>query len=170
MNLPARSRSRRLFSALGSLVLGLFFIAALQTVLGRVRAPDLPAMAPAFALSDLEGGTVALADLEGRTVVLNFWATWCGPCRVEIPSFVRFARDHPEIAVLGVAVDGGAEELRRARDDLGIDYPILLANVATLEAYGVRSLPTTVVVRGDGSVRSAHAGMLFRPQLWWMTR
>lgn len=169
---PATKRPlpHRIVSTLGSLAFFLFLVVALQTVLGRLRAPSLPEQAPAFALPNLEGSTVSLSDFAGRTVVLNFWATWCGPCRVEIPSFTRFAEENPEIPVLGVAVDGSIEELRHARDTLGMGYPVLVADQATLEAYGVKTLPTTVVVRGDGSVRSAHSGMLFRPQLWWMTR
>jgi thiol-disulfide isomerase/thioredoxin len=154
----------------GRIALFVLLFAVLQGGLGWLRAPSLPRQAPPFALPDLEGQTVALSDFAGQTVVLNFWATWCGPCRVEIPSFTRFAEKHPEIPVLGVAVDGSVEELRRARDELAMGYPILVADRATLHAYGVKSLPTTVVVRGDGSVRSAYAGMLFQPQLWWMTR
>lgn len=144
--------------------------AALLFVVGRLRAPSLPEVAPGFALASLDGSTIDLADLRGRTVVLNFWATWCPPCRAEIPSFSRFARRHPEIAVLGIAVDGEPDELRQARERMGIDYPVLRADEATLAAYRVETLPTTVVVDPDGRVRSAHSGMLFGPQLWWLTR
>jgi thiol-disulfide isomerase/thioredoxin len=165
-----RSPLRRILSAFGNLALFLVLYLVLQTTLGWIRAPTLPEQAPAFALFDLEGRKVSLSDFAGQTVVLNFWATWCGPCRIEIPSFARFAEDHPEIPVLGIAVDGGADVLFQARDDLGMSYPVLLADQETLRAYAVTSLPTTVVVRGDGSVRSVHVGMLFRPQLWWMTR
>ena len=163
-------RLRRLARLVGQLVVFGVLVVLLQTLLGWWRAPDLPEQAPAFTLSDLDGRTVRLEDFAGRTVVLNFWATWCGPCRLEIPSFSRFAKTHGDIVVLGVAVDGEVETLRRARHDLGITYPVLRADRATLAAYDVTSLPTTVVVRGDGSIRSAHAGMLFGPQLWWLTR
>lgn len=142
----------------------------MQTALGHLRAPDLPSEAPPFSLPDLDGSLVGLEDFAGQTVVLNFWATWCGPCRLEIPSFSKFATQNPNIPVLGIAIDGEVEQLRAARDNLGISYPILRADVKTLEAYGVSGVPTTVVVRGDGKVRGAHVGPLFRPQLWWMTR
>lgn len=148
----------------------LLLVVVLQTGLGQLRAPSLPPEAPAFTLPDLEGETVALADFAGQTVVLNFWATWCGPCRLEIPSFSKFAQQNPEIPVLGIAIDGAPEQLRSAREDLGISYPILRADRRTLEAYGISGVPTTVVVDGTGQVRSAHVGPLFRPQLWWMTR
>lgn len=164
------SRPRQLVRLVGQLAIFLLLVVLLQTAQGWLRAPDLPERAPAFTLPDLEGGTVRLSDFEGRTVVLNFWATWCGPCRVEIPSFSRFADRHDDTVVLGIAVDGEPEALRRAQDDLGITYPVLRADRQTLAAYDVSSLPTTVVVRGDGTVRSSYAGMLFGPQLWWMTR
>ena len=152
---------------------GLFFLVLLvlfQGFAGWLQAPRLPNEAPAFALADLSGQTVSLEDFAGQTVVLNFWATWCPPCRMEIPSFSRFAEGNPEVPVLGIAVDGGPEELARARDEMGITYPILLADESTLAAYGVRSLPTTVIIRPDGTVKTSYAGMLFRPQLWFLTR
>lgn len=167
---PPQSRMRRLATLAGQLALFGAIALLLQAGLGWWRAPSLPERAPAFALPNLDGDTVALSDFAGRTVVLNFWATWCPPCRVEIPSFRRFAANNPDIVVLGVAVDGEAEALREAQRKLGINYPVIRADAATITAYRVRSLPTTVVVRGDGTVRSAYAGMLFGPHLWWMTR
>ena len=138
--------------------------------IGMMRAPELPDQAPGFTLPDLQGETVALADFSGQTVVLNFWATWCGPCRMEIPAFSEFADTHPEIPVLGIAVDGTAPELRRASKELGITYPVLIADSATKAEYGVETLPTTVVVGADGAVRYAHAGLMLQPQLLWATR
>ena len=83
---------------------------------------------------------------------------------MEMPSFARFAEEHPEIVVLGIAVDGDAATLERARAQLGIPYPILRADPETLAAYGVKSLPTTGVVGPGGEVRSSYSGMLFGPQ------
>jgi thiol-disulfide isomerase/thioredoxin len=164
---PKRKRwSRRLFGIVGWI--GVFVVASLA--MARCQTPTLPHQAPDFALATLDGGTVRLADLRGKTVVLNFWATWCGPCRVEIPTFSAFAKDHPEIAVLGIATDGTAPSLRAARDKLGITYPILLADPETLRRYKIRGIPHTVVINPDGTVRTNHVGVLFRPQLWWMTR
>ena len=167
---PPPSKLRRWSRQAGQWILFLLLIVVLQTGLGRLRAPSLPPDAPDFHLLDLEGRTIALADFAGQTVVLNFWATWCGPCRMEIPSFSKFARQNPQIPVLGIAIDGAPEELRSAREKLGISYPVLRADAQTLEAYGISGVPTTVVVGGNGQVRSAHVGPLFRPHLWWMTR
>lgn len=132
---------------------------------GQLRAPDLPDAAPDFTLQTLEGETVQLSSLKGQTVVLNFWATWCGPCRVEIPQFSSFADANPDIPVLGIATDGTPGELKAASKKLGITYPVLRADAATVKAYGVDTLPTTVIVGPDGTIEAAHAGILTRPQL-----
>jgi len=138
-------------------------------VLGWLRAPDLPHTAPAFALRDLDGRVVSLEEHAGRTVVLNFWATWCGPCRVEIPSFSAYARAHPEVVVLGIAADGPASKLRAFARQHDMAYPVLQGDARVLADYGVTSFPTTVVVRPDGTVKHAHVGPLLRPQLAWLT-
>lgn len=164
-----RKRSRVLRFA-GEALVFVVLLAVLSTVIGRLRAPELPDEAPAFSLQDLEGNVVSLTDLRGRQVVLNFWATWCGPCRVEIPSFSRFARDNPEIAVLGIAVDGTREELARAAEDLGIDYPVLIGTPEIVRRYGASTVPTTVVVDEEGRVKTAHVGVMLGPQLWLATR
>ena len=148
----------------------LLFAIVLFHVVGQLRAPDLPDQAPTFTLQRLDGGTVSLESLRGKTVVLNFWATWCGPCRVEIPSLESFAADHPDIPVLGVATDAGSEGFADKVRDIGIDYTVLLDDGATSKAYGVETLPTTVIISPDGRILDAHSGILTGPQLSWMTR
>lgn len=138
---------------------------AVVSVAGWLRAPALPDQAPEFALPDLQGETVALSDLRGSPVVVNFWATWCGPCRVEAPALSRFADRHPDLVVLGLAADGSAPQLRKARQDLGIRYTILRADRATLEAYRIDTFPTTVFVDAQGQVTTSYTGMLLDPQL-----
>lgn len=133
-----------------------------------LRAPNLDT-APDFSLLDLEGNVVSLSDFEGETVVVNFWATWCAPCRVEAPSFSAFAEAHPDVVVLGVAADGPAPKLKAAKRDLGITYTVLQGDSATIAAYEVGAFPTTVVVNPDGSVRWVHTGMMFRPMIAWST-
>ncbi|MFT5679443.1 MAG: thiol-disulfide isomerase/thioredoxin [Myxococcota bacterium] len=165
-----RSRLQRLGRTAIEWGTTLILIAIAWVGIGMLRAPDLPDQAPGFTLPDLAGQQVSLADFSGQTVVLNFWATWCGPCRMEIPAFSSFADDNPEIPVLGIAVDGTAPELRRASSELGITYPVLIADAATKARYGVETLPTTVVVGEDGAVRYAHAGLMLQPQLLWATR
>jgi thiol-disulfide isomerase/thioredoxin len=148
----------------------LVLFAAVSTVFGRLRAPDLPEQAPPFNLATVDGERVDLAALRGKTVVLNFWATWCGPCRVEIPMISRFARANPDIPVLGIAVDGAPAELKKKAAELGVDYPVLVGTPEVVRAYGASTVPTTVVVNPDGTVGPAHVGIIFEPQLWLATR
>ena len=146
----------------------LLAVLAMQVV-GWMRAPALPDEAPDFTLKDLDGQLVTLSELRGTPVVVNFWATWCGPCRIEAPSFTRFAHAHPDFHVLGVAADGPAPKLRHAAKQLGIEYRVLQGDRATLDAYGVDTFPTTVVVDAEGRVHATHTGMLLDPQIWWLT-
>ncbi len=150
----------------------LWIVGALVVVqlVGWWRAPELPDQAPGFVLQDLDGGTVALEDLRGQTVVLNFWAAWCMPCRAEVPAFSRFARGNPDVAVLGIAADGSPDELREAAENLGMDYPVLVADEATKRAYGISTLPTTVVIGPQGDVRYAHSGIMLDPQIAFAVR
>ena len=123
--------------------------------------PGLEGVAPTLAVVDLAGEPLDLHDLRGQTVVLNFWASWCGPCRREVPELSRFARERPEIVVLGLAVDSGdVEEVRSSAKSLGMDYRVALADSKVTGAYNVSVLPTTVVVGPDGEVRATRVGGL----------
>ena len=137
---------------------------------GWLRAPDLPSEAPGFTVVTPEGEALRLSDYRGHTVVLNFWATWCGPCRLEAPSFDSFAANNPDIVVLGLASDRNAALVRKTAASLGIRYPVALAGPETLKDYGVTTFPTTVIVDPEGHVRAAHTGILLRPQLWMLTQ
>ena len=112
-----------------------------------------------------------LAELRGQKVLLNFWATWCGPCRVEMPTLVAFAENHEEIPVYFAAVDGALGDLRAfaAAHDLPLDH-VLALDRPTVEAWGVSTLPTTFVIDAQGKIDGAHSGVIVRPILWWMTR
>ena len=157
----------RVLRTIRDVLLGLAAIAVLSVVVGRVRAPSLPEVAPAFTLLDLAGEEVSLEDFRGQVVVLNFWAEWCGPCRLEIPTFSRYARNRPDVVVLGIATDGTAPRLRAAARRLDIAYPVLVGDPETVSAYEVSSLPTTVIVGPEGDIRTVHAGVLLGPQLAW---
>jgi len=163
-------KPRRRLTALRDWCLFILIGLCLFHFAGQWRAPNLPDTAPDFALLNLDQELIQLSDFRGRPVILNFWATWCGPCRMEIPSFSAFADANPQIPVLGIAVDGTPEELRAASKDLGITYPILLGRKDVQATYGVSTLPTTVIIGPDGTIHTVHTGLLFRPQLEWLTR
>ncbi len=123
--------------------------------------PDLPDEAPDFTLQDLDGSSVTLSDYRGQTVVLNFWATWCGPCRTEIPAFSEFADENPDVVVLGVATDGDAKSLRRAAEELKISYPVLIdSQGVSSRLYKVNTIPTTVVIDPEGRFGTIHVGIM----------
>lgn len=151
---------RRAIKLAVDLTLGAGLIYATFAGFTWLRTPDLPEVAPAFTLADLDGQRVSLADYEGRTVVLNFWSPWCGPCRTEIPEFSEFAQANPEVAVLGIAVDGRPDQLRAEARRLGVEYPVLVASREVMDAYDANVLPTTVIVDGQGKVSSVHVGAM----------
>lgn len=144
-------------------------LAVLLPLIGWVRAPSLPDQAPDFALQDLSGEVVSLEDFRGQTVVLNFWATWCGPCRVEIPAFSSFATDHPDVPVLGIVQDGPASKVRHFAKQHDMAYPVLMGDGQVFKDYKVSMYPTTVVVGPDGQIKHAHAGIMYGAYLRWMT-
>ena len=150
-------------------LLALSLTAAAFWMLSWWRTPSLPDAAPEWTLSSLDGETISLSDYEGQTVVLNFWATWCGPCRTEIPEFRQFVSEHPDIPVLGIAVDGSVNKLRQFAKQNRINYPVLKGDRAIQEDYNVSSLPMTVVVGPDGQIEDVHIGVMLASQLEWAT-
>jgi peroxiredoxin len=124
--------------------------------------------APDFEVHRLDGSSVSIADLKEPVLVLNFWATWCGPCRAEIPEFVDFHEMHPEVGVYGVSIDENLspERLRLLSKKFGIDYEVLHdAAGQAADAYGVHSVPQTFILDKDREIRSVIAGSTTRQRL-----
>jgi peroxiredoxin len=127
----------------------------------RNAAPAVGHPAPAFTLQTLSGETLALADLRGAPVVLNFWATWCGPCRREMPA-LQATRDRygARIHVLGIDQGEESDVVQAFMDEVGIDFTIGLdrdQNVGT-NLYNVQGLPTTYFVDAEGVIRHVWLG------------
>lgn len=138
---------------------------------GPASAPGLVpiaqrAAAPAFTLPVMEAGSATLADYAGQVLLLNFWATWCRPCRIEMPWFVEFQEAFAErgLAVLGVSVDDGWDVVRMFLEQNPVDYRVALADTAErLAPFGpITVLPTTWLIDRQGRLAATHVGLVDR--------
>lgn len=128
--------------------------------------PKSSGAAPEFVLTDVAGGTLSLADLRGKTVVLNFWGSWCPPCRAEIPEFAAWHRENPDIPLIGIAVRSGqASTVAQKAKSLGINYAVVVADDAVVSDYRVSVFPTTIVVDPEGQIAAVVSGTIGRKQL-----
>jgi len=118
--------------------------------------------APSFSLKDLTGNMVSLSDFKGKVVILDFWATWCPPCALEIPHFVTLQEQYWAMGftVLGVAVSSGdAGMVNSFARKYRINYPILMADGQVQKAFGgIRSIPTTFIIDAEGNMRYRYIG------------
>ena len=130
--------------------------------------PEAGSDAPDFELPDASGDPVRLSDYRGRPVVLNFWATWCAPCRLEMPELERAQVEFGESGPIILTVNQGesAEQVAAFFDEVGLTLPALLDSDTDVgKAYGAFFLPTTVIVGPDGVVAAVHRGMISRDEL-----
>jgi len=113
-------------------------------------------IAPNFELEGSDGKTVRLSDFKGKVVILDFWATWCGPCRAEIPSYVDLYKKYNDkgLEIIGVSLDrDGWTPVKPFMDSYKINYPIVMGNMQVVQAYGgINSIPTTFIINRDGEV------------------
>jgi peroxiredoxin len=118
---------------------------------------------PMFSLKDANGQMVRPADYKGKVVLLDFWATWCGPCKIEIPWFMEFERQFKDqgFAVVGVSMDeDGWTAIKPYAQNMKMNYRILLGNDDVSTAYGgLDSLPTTLLIDRQGRIASVHVGV-----------
>jgi len=121
-----------------------------------------------FSFQDINGKTLNFSDYKGKWVVVNYWAIFCPPCRVEIPDLIRFLDDNPKkVTVLGM--DAGMDEvdvLKQFAEDQKINYPIIPTQNITMNAFGeIPGLPTTYIVSPSGELVDTHVGLLSYDQL-----
>ena len=128
------------------------------------KAPANPLKtAPDFTLSDSRGAAVRLSDYKGKVVLLDFWATWCHGCNIEIPWYMEFQQKYKDkgLSVIGVAMDDdGWKSVRPFSDEKKINYVIVVGNEGLAREYGVDALPVTLLIDRDGKIAESHAGMV----------
>jgi thiol-disulfide isomerase/thioredoxin len=130
-----------------------------QPTIRFVRNPD---PAPEFKLADLDGKSITLADAHGKVVLLNFWATWCGPCRAEIPDLIELQTKYKDqLQIIGLTVDDDdADVVKKVVEASGINYQVALASPEIRLKYGgIAALPTSFVLDSEGRVVQKHEGL-----------
>jgi len=130
----------------------------------KISRPDTPTPAPDYAFKDATGRDLKVADFKGKVVVLNTWATWCGPCKVEIPHFIEFQQKYGAkgLQVVGISVDDPVDKLVPYVKEMGMNYPVLqgLGHDAVQDAYGpILGIPVSVMISRDGKVCATHTGL-----------
>jgi peroxiredoxin len=123
--------------------------------------PEEPQLAPDFTLPDVEGNQIHLADFRGKVVLLDFWATWCPPCRAAIPHTVTLQRKYRAdgFAVLGMNMDHNPEDLVSFLERVEVNYPILITDSATRTSFGgVASIPLAFLIDRQGKIRHKYMG------------
>ena len=128
-----------------------------------VRLLENPSDVPAFSVTDLDGKTISSTDLRGKVVLVNFWATWCGPCRAEIPDLVALQDKYrDQLVILGISEDETGEDVvRRFATKYQINYTVAMATPEIRGAFpNVMALPTTFVLDRDGKMAQKNVGML----------
>jgi Peroxiredoxin len=124
---------------------------------GATKAPD-------FSLKTSTGQSIVLSKLKGKIVVVNFWATWCGPCRAEIPGFMEVYEKYKSkgLEIVGVSLDqGGWEDVKPFAQKFNISYPVVLGNQRIAEQYGdIDAIPTTFIIDKDGNIVGRHIGYM----------
>jgi len=170
---PSRYRRRRLYLGVALAFSILLAIGGWQYLEAgsdsRLRVEEPGGPAPLFELSLFDGSTFSLSRhlaQDGRPIVVNFWASWCVPCRNEMPALNDVAQRRPDVLFVGVAVEDAEKAARGFAEDVGVDYPVGLDNDGqVLAAYPTLGLPTTWFITGDGVLAAKKTGEVDGPAL-----
>ena len=153
---------------MSNMLQGIIFTALLMIAFSPVNVLGQEAIAPQFALKDVNGRTVRLSDYRGKVVLINFWATWCPPCRAEMPDLVRLQREHAKqgLQIIGITYPPERKaRVRRFARSLKVNYPIILGTREIKARFSSEeNLPLTVVVNRDGKVSDIISGILLREE------
>lgn len=155
------------FNLFNVTLLGMALVAATtvtrESTAATVKSSNASTPAPNWELTDLTGKPVRSADLKGKVVILNFWATWCGPCRTEIPDFIALQKEYGKqgLVIVGASVDqAGPDVVKKFVQQQGMNYPVALADSKMQEAFGgIEAIPTTFVIDRQGNIVGRHVGL-----------
>lgn len=166
--MPRNAQTRYILLSVFTLVLGAGWIMYSATLPGaegaqEISAPQQGFQAPEFQLTTLSGERVAIKDMQGKVVLLNFWATWCGPCRQEMPAMQRVYEEYRDQGLEIWAVNTTYNDSRQAAEEFaeeyGLDFPILLDEQSQIsQQYQLLATPTTFFIGRDGVIREVVLG------------
>lgn len=166
MPMILRALSRGVVAALLVTVSSAFATPVRAEAAASASAASLPVLgpAPAWALTDLEGKPVGAETLKGKVVVVDFWATWCGPCVHEIPGYVALQKKHGEkgLVIVGVSVDQRGEAVVKPfAKKMKVNYPLAMATPEVIAAFGgIEAIPTTFLIDREGKIRHRKQGAM----------
>lgn len=147
---------RKSIFIVSALLIGTALLSAQCAVSGpQGKAPD-------FSLSTIDSGTIQLSDYKGKVIILDFWATWCPPCRKEIPGFIKLYEEYKGrgLVIIGISSED-IDKLKKFSKDNGINYPIAIGNPEVSSAYGgIQYIPTTFIIDRDGNIAGKHVGFV----------
>lgn len=135
-----------------------------NSLLATAKSDMIADAAPNFTLYTLDGEEVKLSDYLGKVVILDFWATWCPPCRKGIPDLISIQNEYKDdLVVIGISLDqpGTQDELVLFIESFGINYPIVLGNIEVSAAYGnIQAIPTSFIIDQKGNIINKHIGLV----------
>lgn len=152
---------RKPLLTLVAVALAMIFQVACHNTTGSQRPGAVESKAPDFSLKELNGQPLQLSSYNGKVILLNFWATWCTPCRAEIPNFEQFQNQYgPQgLQVIGISMDDSAKPVREFYQQFKMNYPVAVGNEKVTQSYGgILGLPVSFLIGRDGKIAAKYVG------------